>query len=234
MSGIQYSVMNISQFCSSCAFAAAATVFYKKTFREDKLLSVGALSFLGLFLEKIEAYPMYCGVGIFASLCFLWYTAQNDNEWFKTAIKKDFFIMMFLAILDARIGLLPIAYWKNIRIFAAAIPQFLRKPLWLKTKLQDIRSKLGPIYILYVARYVLTRGDCGPEWLRGVANIAMISSVIAGVVFRPDNPTMLDLMGYKTKPTERRFYHRNLMICSFSCCALLTIADFFFRHTSSV
>jgi hypothetical protein len=24
------------------------------------------------------------------------------------------------------------------------------------------------------------------------------------------------------------------MICSFSCCALLTIADFFFRHTSSV
>lgn len=233
MFGIRFLDLSIPQFCSTCAFAAAATIFYKKTFREDKLLSVGALSLLGLFLETSEIYPV-SRAGVIVSLCFLWYTAQKDKEWFKSAIKMDFFLVLFFAILDARVGLLPLPYWKNIRIFAAAIPQFLRRPLWLKAKLQDVRSKLGPIYVLYVSCYVLTRGTEGPEWLQRVAEMAMAFSIFAGVVFRPDNSTMLDLTTYKTKLTERRFYHRSLMIGSFGCCGLLTLADIFFRQNISV
>lgn len=255
MSGISDILSDIPKLCSSCAFAAAATIFYKKTFRQDKLPVVGSLAILGLFLDLGNKYPFYSCVGASATTIFLSYLCYRNFDWLKSALKMDFYFVFFLAVIDARFNLcnkigLPFPYWTNFRILVGAIPQFLRKPLWLKTKLQDVRSKLGPIYILYVSSYVMTRDVNGTHWSHQIGVVAMLSAVLAGVVIRPDNSAVLDFLAYlwklycdflrpdgvvlehvpyKTNLVQRRYYHGRLMVLSLVCSTFLSAADIFFR-----
>lgn len=257
MSGLADLFVHIPKLCSSCAFAAAATIFYKKTFREDKLHIVGAFSILGLILEYYSKNPTYPVFGTSASLTLLACLCYRNQEWLKTAMKIDLYCTFLFALIDARFGLgemIGLQYWKYLRIVTVAIPQFLRKPLWLKTKLQDLRSILGPIYILYVSSYVMSRDINDAKRLQQIGYVAMMSSIIAGVCFRPDNSAVLDLLAYlwkvycdvvrmifrpedvdiehvpyKTKRSERRYYHGRLMVCSLGCCTIMSAADIFFR-----
>lgn len=242
--------ITLTRLASSCAFAAAATIFYKKTFRANGMLIVGSLFLLGYVLEHFEklSLPVYSSL-LVLNIGLLCYSSYILREWLKTAIKPDIFatfLPFFLAILDVRCGLgemlgINISVWTSLRISASAVPQFLRKPLWLKTKLQHIRPKLGPIYVLSVTHYVLSRTTGSVQWTSLLENMTMIAAVVAGVFFRPDNAATLDILGVLFRPgfdieshvflrmkqPERRYYHGRLMGVSLVCCIALVAADYF-------
>lgn len=115
--------------------------------------------------------------------------------------------------------------WPVLRIILVAIPQFVRRPIALKAKLQGLRSKLGPMYVLFTAVYVwqvifhqkehFFRLLC---WL-----LVVMAAAFAGILTRPDNPTMCDLFGLPSSYRCRKLFHRTLMIASFVCVLLLTV-----------
>lgn len=231
---------NFQIVCSSCAFAAAATVFYKKDFSEQRLPILGCLSLLGLLAENLDKQPAFLGVCCLLTSFLLIHVSYLNRDWLTKAAKIDFFLPMLAAVLEARFGLvhligIDIPYWASIRIFAVAVPQFLRKPLWLKTKLQDVRSKLGPMFVMFVTTYAMSLDSSNVTFLtRYVARIAAGAAIIAGVFFRPDNSTVLNILAYlmnvpyrpgfvpyKTNLIQRRNVHRQLMLTSFMCCATL-------------
>lgn len=236
---------NILKFCSSCAYAAAATVFYKKDFAEPVVPIAASLSVLGLLTDQLCTYPVLAGSGCILACGTLLYYSFVNLEWVRKAAKMDFFIVFLLAILDVRFGLITnivrfglmanIPYWDNLRIFATSVPQFIRRPSWLKAKLQDLRSKLGPMFVLFVASYAADVGAMETSTLvYFLTRLAAGSAILAGVFFRPDNSTMLslcasltnvphkeDFIPYKTSLIQRRNVHRRLMVTSFVCCALV-------------
>lgn len=108
--------------------------------------------------------------------------------------------------------------WPVFRILLIALPQFIRKPVWLKGKLQGIRSKLGPIYVLFIASHVCTlifenqQKDLTRLYLWYASGIA---SVFAGVLTRPDNSTMCDLLRFPSSYRCRKLCHKIAMVSSF-------------------
>lgn len=238
--------ITLLRLVSSCAFATASTIFYKKTFQVNGVGIVGSVLLFGCVLELFERLPIpVYSCLILLNIGLLCYSAYTLREWLATATKSDdffTFVPFFLAILDVRCGLGEMLgfnslAWTSLRIIASAVPQFLRKPLWLKTKLQHIRPKLGPIYVLSVTHYVLTRTTDSMQWAGLLANMTMVAAVVAGVFFRPDNSAMLNLVGddiehvfsriSRMKLPERRYYHGRLMGFSIVGCVVLAAVDYF-------
>merc|ERR1719410_651661 len=61
--------------------------------------------------------------------------------------------------------------------------QFIRKPKWLKTKLQKIRAVCGPLYIISMCEYAHHQQQIV---CIAAACVACVS-IIGGVILRPDN-----------------------------------------------
>ena len=121
---------------------------------------------------------------------------------------------------------LVLLYWDLIRVLLVAIPQFLRKPVWLKAKMQGTRSKLGPVYVVFIAAFVANRFDMeNAFWCTSVGIAITATAVLAGVVFRPDNSTALDVIGVKSTLSWRRSRHGRLMIATFVGCCILFVLD---------
>ncbi|KAL4226591.1 hypothetical protein ACF0H5_014575 [Mactra antiquata] len=306
----------VLEICSCLLFSGAATVFYKKSFDARGVPVVASLFTLALLLQNADTFLTFFYIAM--TLSYLLYTSASNAEWLRTTANLDVFLPFLAVVLDVKFDILGMigietAYSQNLKICVAAIPQFIRKPNWLKAKLQGVRSRLGPIYVFYVTSYVtsITKSDgilqwtpmlagavllgcgvtavvyntdnstlhdrntCGtviifafaaiasildPEesatWasptltqlsVMTVGKFAMFASILAGVVlFRPDNSTMLDLIGkglkgmldclphdlrpniqpYRTSLAERRYYHGRLMICSLVCCVCLTVTEY--------
>ena len=145
------------------------------------------------------------------SVYYFLYKEQYFEHQIIKAMKLDIFLFFLAIILDAKFNFTETVFqpWIVIRVFVSALPQFLRKPIWLKVKLQDMRSKLGPVYVLYVALCAMKHTSSLP-----FADLAALTSCIAGIIFRPDNGAVLELLGYETKLPERRYWHGRLMIVS--------------------
>lgn len=115
--------------------------------------------------------------------------------------------------------------WSVLRMVLVAIPQFVRKPLWLKAKLQELRSILGPAYVLFAAThaYQLLQGHQRDWNFQLIAWVLVaISAMLAGLLTRPDNSTMCDLLHLPSSYRCRKNCHRVFMIGSFFGCLMLT------------
>ena len=99
-------------------------------------------------------------------------------------------------------------YVVALKLAIFGIPQFIRRPVWLKDKLQNVRSKFGPLYVLSVMEYRCIVNEM-------LVAVALFLAILAGIFFRPDNATMLTLFGIGTTPYQRRQFHRWTMMLSF-------------------
>ncbi|WAR25163.1 hypothetical protein MAR_010867 [Mya arenaria] len=125
----------------------------------------------------------------------------------------------FLTIKSALSSSVP---WEMARVILVAMPQFLRKPTWLKAKLQGLRSKLGPMYVLFVASYFFSRWGSYDNMLADMfALFVAMVALIAGTVFRPDNATVFDLFGVRSTLSKRRFLHGQCMIVTLVLCCVM-------------
>lgn len=114
--------------------------------------------------------------------------------------------------------------WSVLRMVLIAIPQFVRKPLWLKAKLQELRSKLGPVYVLFAATHVYQLlQDRQSDWSFQliVWVLVAISAMLAGILTRPDNSTMCDLLHLPSSYRCRKNCHKVFMVGSYIGCLML-------------
>lgn len=228
----------LPQILSSLAYAAGATIFFKKSFKREGINVVTCFILLGVILTKIESISVtWTAPALISTTAALCFSCYRNADWLPRAISVHVFMSFLFAILDIRFGLATFIWakldgnlmpsdfepsWTIYRLVCAAAVQFLRRPLWLKSSLQGMRSILGPIYVMCVTHYVLTSTGSGTSFLHVLLGaLATILANLAGLIFRPDNSTLMELFVPNTTLLERRRYHRFSMICSFMCCIIL-------------
>jgi len=208
----------LPQVLSSLMYAAAGALFYKRSFNKSMFPILGTLLCFGVFNEHFTQlnvpFKLAYTFVIIARLIKV-----NDGV-FTSRSYVLFVVVLFLAILDVRYDTMKsvVPYWT--RIFPTAIAQFIRRPIWLKARLQGLRSKFGPLYLLYVSRTAIDSfGDV--LFIRSLALISFVSANMAGCIFRPDNRSVIEQFYPGTTLAWRRCYHGKLMLLSLAAITVL-------------
>jgi hypothetical protein len=216
------SLVYVQVILSCLMYAAAGTIFYKKSFNSDMFSTVMTFAHLGLFANCFgQSHPI---VTVTCLLVMTTRMVMACPKWYKSLNTVVLFAVLFMALLDAQVAFLwSLPYW--VRIIVTALPQFIRRPLWLKAKLQDVRSKMGPLYVLYVTlvtKDILENRNNHLVW-QCLAVIAMVSAIVAGAVFKPDNKAAMELFCTGTTLSSRKYYHARLMITSLTCISIVSL-----------
>lgn len=200
---------------SKClCLATAATVFYKKSFQRDWIKTI--------ILLLMSACAADLNTTLF--LTFLTVTGINvyyNWTWIKTCSLSTC-VFFFLAILDImQIFFEDRLPYTVVITFVAAIPQFMRCQLF-KTRLREVRAKLGPVYILYgfKSAFLILEVNSSVGYL--IFASAILSS-LAGFIFRPDNGVMLSFFKAGVRSDVRKRIHRCLMIASLTWYAIAVL-----------
>ena len=239
-----------SQLVSCTLYAAGATLFFKKTFRGNILPTVLSMVLLGAILEQTDTLPIKSfSCLLILPVCALVYNCNQHFDWLKTGLKMDMFVWFLLAFMDVKFKGQRTLFtnmffhtfcpedveltWNLVRLLVTACPQFLRKPIWLKAKLQGIRSKLGPMYALFITCYVINLEN--DIIVTSLGTTASGLAILAGIFCRPDNSAMLELLGYSTSYRSRRKLHGRLMIASFVSSMVLFLHKYgFFKYACDI
>ena len=205
-------------------YAAATSIFYKKSFNRDMFPTMITFLYLGLFADHFgQSHPVItvtCLCVICARMVLTYPASYYNTAWL--------FMVILLVLVDVSVGFeFPGSYYipYKTRIVITALVQFIRKPTALKAKLQGIRSKFGPLYVMYVTLHcldIIQHRDIGVVF-KALAAIAITSSIVAGFMFRPDNKTVTELFNPGSTLSSRRYYHARFMIISFVCNLLLFV-----------
>ena len=229
------------EFVSCILYAAGATLFFKKTFRLSILPTVLSMVLIGAILEQTCTWSLITvSCLLILPVSALVYTCRQNFDWLKTGLKMDMFVWFLLAFMDVKFNghrtLVTNMFfhtycpdiveltWNLVRLLVTACPQFLRKPIWLKAKLQGIRSKLGPMYALFITCYVINLEK--NIIMTSLGTTASGFAILAGIFCRPDNSAMLELVGCSMKYRSRRKLHGRLMILSFVSSMVLLIYNY--------
>lgn len=211
------------QVLQSTCLAAGATLFYRKSFELKWTWTI--FGFIVAGYSASLSYPLnVLSVATTTTVSYYnWTVLKGCDKWT---------ILTFLvAIMDpSTCKLLP--FNRSTVTFAtaifAAVPQFIRcQPF--KRKFRELRSRLGPVYILYVLRTALLIYDvdkAGGHMLF----ISFGAAILAGVLFRPDNGALLSLLFVGVRSNRRKVCHRKLMMFSFFMLTLEFFSGLIFHN----
>ena len=227
---INMDLQMILKLSQSVCYSTAATIFWQKNFQRKHIIHVIYFAGNGVMMELYGTRML----PITIPLTVVLYSRTNASD---IGFKAGLFCSSFLAISDIRFSLVEKSInfisgsdswwkfivsdrWKLWRISLAAAVQFIRKPEHLKIKLQNVRSKLGPIFVFSVAHFASGIINGPHHTITGLPELAIgavATAILGGVFFRPDNSTVLDVIGFDhIGATRRKFLHRNSMILSIS------------------
>ena len=216
--------------------AYSAAVFYKRSFTRDQFWIV-----LLCVAQALAQSSGHLLVSLATGLCGIVICYRRRASFVESLqnSKVSFGLTMFVFLLDVHYHLgqelllrhcqlqVTRTQWMFARTVVAGGTQFLRKPTALRVLLQDVRSHLGPIYVMSVAQLTLSAnpGGGGGAVFTVLCYVAFVCSVMAGTVFRPDNPATSEIF-VKTTSVQRKWYHGRLMLTS-SCMTLVVYLRLF-------
>lgn len=237
------SLHQIECLASCVCLASGATIFYKRTFRRNMLPMTFLFILLSISLHRSSIYKSRVSSEItFGLSCLIAYNFVKHKKWLKT-LGLDFFFSFLIAVLDIEFNICKtmlenagvlshMTYYLGesvvnwTRIVIVVIPQFIRKPPSIKAKLQGLRSKLGPIYVIYCAKFLMDYTQYNNNTICKIQGItSLVAAILSAVVFRPDNSVILQLFGYETTLKKRRFIHGRGMIISLGLCVLMFLQE---------
>lgn len=192
---------------TSLVYSLAATLYYKRSFSRDKLKIVVPLCIMAIIMEIIGNPLLTILVTVETFLII-----QSITDVFKSLSTSMFFTLL-ISIMDIRGCMFGSSSWTAYKMILVAIPQFLRKPDGLKTRLQGVRSHLGPVYVLLSVKLALHKHALHGE----LVYATMATAVMAGTIFRPDNGVILDLFGIQSRHQMRKIFHGRSMCISLVC-----------------
>ena len=216
--------MFIDQVMCAVLLAFAGTLFYKKSFTSKELPLVFCSIVLALTFRWILKDPLQ---SFATTVCFLLLldTAHRNEliNSIKTS-KKSMFFTLFFVLSDSEFQLgsnllttalkadISTSTWIKVRAIFAMVPQGIRKPLWLKDKLQELRSHLGPVFVISIFELAFcVENNHKTAFTRGLMYFAAFCAFLAGTIFRPDNSAVSGLF-QKSTEIGRKKCHRSLMM----------------------
>ncbi len=229
-------IASLPRLWSSLLYAACVAVVYKRSFKKERLAAAGLMLGLGTAIDAVTSTGASATLNVvLAAACALvLYCSNKWGIWQRDWIGTINLAVFLLALLDVRFLETRLLCPYVARIFLVALPQFARRPLWLKNKLQPVRSSVGPVYILYIALegWEILTTTAQPSVLslceKSLVFVAMATSAVAGLLFRPDNSALLSFVKDKSTMGSRKSAHRHLMIVSFGAIAILSLCKLIF------
>ena len=214
--------------------AFAGTLFYKKSFRQSEIplvLHTIALAVAVRFLD-LTTTSLFC----FSTTYVLLDSQRREMVWTVVrTTKPSMFLTLFMLFVDVEFNLGAMmgtllfdlhpssTLWIRIRIGCAAVIQFVRHPLWVKTMLQEPRSHMGPVFIASLAQLAVRLPTSDAR--SGFMALATASAFAAGTLFRPDNSAVSGLLRESTS-SQRKTFHRVLMTAAFAIFLLDCACEF--------
>lgn len=186
-------------------------------------LSVGA----GHISDEFNSIYIFAGTS--AVIIWALYLSYCHQHLILKTIWSSVFVAYLFAILDVRGSLATNIWastshlkpehfapsWNVYRVLISAGIQFVRKPKDLKTKLQGMRAKFGPIYIMTLTHYMFYALTVDRSMLVVLmSGMTVVIASVAGIILRPDNAAVLETLGVTTTHPQRRWYHGRMMASS--------------------
>lgn len=204
------------QVLQSACFAASATVFYRRHFELNWTWTVLGFIVAGCYTSISYSSNLLSLAAALTISYYSWSILNECDPWT--------FLTFLVAIMDpSTCTLCP--FIRTTLTFAtalfAAVPQFMRcEPF--RSRCRELRSRLGPVYILYVLRTALLIYDV--DKAKGLMLfVSFLFAILAGVLFRPDNSVLLSLFIVGVRRNIRKCIHRSLMILSFVCMFIVAV-----------
>ena len=195
-------------------FGLWLTIFYKKdfTFRKQvgcRLVSSACLGFLWTLSWFTK--------GVFSALLVPGITFIYVTREF---LRKDFAIEEIFKslVLSTALFLCTILSGDILACLAvvSSLPTFLRWPVSLKDRLQEVRVMFAPVYQIFVLGSCIQLG-----FTSHLLKLSSCSSLVAGIFLRPDNNEVLkfvEAVGLSVpSPKARKLTHGLLMFVSLVC-----------------
>ena len=204
--------------CDYC-FSVCIQTFYQRSFNRNNLPLLSWFLVIGV-ITRVFGHNTVVLTSFFVAICSTckWRHQIKFNRKFLTRIP---FLLEYFNHIPRTFQFIDSPEHAVLAQFLVSIIQFVRWPLSLKNRLQEIRASMGPIFVLYSVRtfYIFCCDDLAPlhPWVYFVAFANAAMALIAGVLFRPDNGYLLmELFKWHTDIKLRKRYHRNCMILSTS------------------
>ena len=199
--------------------ALAVTTFYRKSFT---FTSQGIVIFVDILGYIIWSWDSLCFphisniVVLIYKILIMFFTINNLSNDVKTLDLQDvlnvcvmYMFLRWVVIADYN----PAHLWRTVLMISPL--QLVRKPLSLKNALRRVRVSAGPVSIIlamlagyYQICNTTYRGFLATSLLILPSVLVILSAVVAGVVFRPDNTEVLTLvLPYTVKYARRVEIH---------------------------
>ena len=194
--------------------AFAGTLFYKKSFKQHEIPLVLHAIILAATCRFCDATTLTI-VGLASAFIMM----DRQRQVMTIDVIKTTKLSMFLTLLalafdmEWNLGMQVLQVhprtWIKVRIFGAAFVQFVRRPSSVKVMLQEVRSHLGPVFVISLFQLGLRSTSASP--VKAVFLLtAAAAALAAGTFFRPDNTGLSSLICDSTS-SWRKTYHRALM-----------------------
>ena len=187
----------------------AVTTFYRKSFTFKNQGSFVLVMYVGFFIWRWNSFGLphlSSFVVLTYKLFIILFTINELRNDIKTLDLQDLFnvsvMEIFLQYLSVG-NFTSIDLWKTILMMSPL--QLVRKPVFLKDLLRPIRVSAGPVSIILSicagtlqifesTERITVEWKIVPFLIIFCSILTIISAVLAGVVFRPDNTEVLKLV----------------------------------------
>jgi len=220
---LNFNGKTIHQLSTSYLVGRLLTIFFKRRFSFQIHTRKDVLHVLPVFLAfSVEDFEYGPHLSVLALVCSN--ALHCGDEMGKTVvIWLSIYIGLYAEFSESTFACLGLGF---------ATTQFLRKPNWLKIVLREPRVLCGPVYAIFVCSGL--RFCTAQDYLKtSLTMAASIFSVIAALIFRPDNNATLRLVLPEARVPStrtRQVIHGVLLFGSF----LATLAKFPLLHSSSL
>lgn len=230
-------ILVVRNLLQNYCFSVSILTFYRKSFNRENIPQ-----FLCFLVEGIVTFVWGHHAAIAGTLtilaCYSTYKWRSDMKF-----RHSFPLVLFLSELENQLPVGVQLINSPVRAIGVqlgvSLTQFIRRPLSLKNKMRRLRVFMGPVYVLYSVRsFYLTYLDLGPvsPWVCTLSFASATLACVGGVIFRPDNGLMLNvLFRWHTEHAQRKVIHRNCMILSgaiSSLCLLYNLYNHFWARIS--
>ena len=221
--------------CSSLWIGVKLTIFFKRRFRwrehfssrlrlniASLILIIAAQFLLPMIIARLDSANLILIIAVqflvqMITAVIVMYSAITDINWMMTNLGELVKSLVLGACIIVSWKIERGSYILPLSSLSFALTQFLRWPKNLKDFLSEVRIVCGPAFPLSVFATWLKRSEPSVSsfW---VLLVAVLSSSVAAIFFRPDNSEVLVLFHLPVLSSrKRKVCHAILMVFSLLC-----------------
>ena len=208
----------IRNLLSDYCFSVCIQTFYRKSFNGNNVAQLSCFLPIGV-TTYVFGHNVVVLTSSFVAVGYLTHRWRHEITLDRYFLARILFLQEYCNHIPSNLQFIGSPERAVLTQFLVSLIQFVRKPLSLKIRLQEIRAFMGPIFVLCSVRTfnMFRSDDLAPlhPWLCSISFASTVVALVGGVLFRPDNDYLLTkLFKWRTDTELRKRHHRNCMILS--------------------